>query len=92
MTMLADQLGHFKHVDHRFAAENFFQSRVGNNVALVLRVLQVGLLDVSPEFFDHLGARHRTLSHTTAKSSLICIGFINAEFTFFAGMFFKLAV
>ena len=53
--MLADELGHLEHVD-RVLVENDLQGLVGIDVALVLGILQLVLLDVRPELLDHLGA------------------------------------
>src|SRR3989442_15731451 len=57
--VLADELGHLEHVDRALAAENGLEGGVGVDVALVLAVLQLVLLDVHPELLDDLGARQR---------------------------------
>lgn len=57
-----DQLGHLEHGDGTLAAENLLKLLVGVDVALVLRILEIVLLDVGPEFLYDLGARHRTLA------------------------------
>ena len=61
--MLVNQLGHLKHVDRAFAAEDLLEVGVRIDVPLVGGILQVVFLDIDPQFFDHLGARHRTFTH-----------------------------
>ncbi len=49
-----DQLGHLEHGDGAFAAEHLLELVVGVDVALVLGVLEIVLLDVDPESLDYL--------------------------------------
>lgn len=48
-----NQLRHFKHGDNVFATKDLLQLVVGLNVALIDWVLQIVLLNVIPQLFDH---------------------------------------
>jgi len=80
--VLADELGHLKHVDDLLAAEHYLERGIRVNVALILRVLEIVLLDVDPKLFYDFATGIGPLPTTAASASLIFIGFINAEFAF----------
>jgi len=78
--MLGNQFGHFKHVDHTLAIKNFLQVFIGIDIALVFGILQIVLLLMYSQSFLTTSDRGiGPLPTTTARSSLIVIGFINAE-------------
>src|SRR5690606_25146745 len=56
--MLREMLVHLEH-RHAILAEDLPQLVIGNDLALVLRVLQIVLLDMVPDLADHLAARQR---------------------------------
>ena len=56
--MLVDRLGHLKHIQ-LLAAENRLQFVIGDDFALILRILEFVLLDVRPNLFRDLAARKR---------------------------------
>lgn len=60
LQVLVNELGHLEHGDLSFAAKNCFQCIVGIDHALVFAVLKTVLLDVSPDFLNNVGTRHRT--------------------------------
>ena len=60
--MARDELRHLEHRNLPFAAEERFELIIREDVALVLRVLQVVLFDIDPDLLNHLTARHRTLA------------------------------
>jgi len=65
--MLRNELGHFEHVDRLLAIEYFLEFIVGVDIALILRILKVVLLDVCPECFYYFRARHRTAANNCLK-------------------------
>ena len=65
--MLCDELGHLEHVDHLLAPEDFLQGVIGVDVALVLCILKIVLLDVDPQALHYLTTRHRTLSNDLSQ-------------------------
>mgnify|MGYP003393568059 CR=1 FL=1 len=52
--MCRDELGHLEHVDDSFAAKDLLKIVVSVDITLVLRVLEVMLLDVDPERLEDL--------------------------------------
>ena len=61
--MLRDELCHLEHIDDRLTAEDRLQSRICVDIALILRILEIVLLDIDPELLHDLRARHRALAH-----------------------------
>ena len=61
--MLGDQLGHLEHIHHFFATENRFQVLISIDVALVLLVLEIMLLDVYPQSLHDFRTGHRSASY-----------------------------
>ena len=57
--MLIDQFRHFEHAYLLLAIKDGFELDVRVDHALVLRVLQVILLDISPDLLGNLGPRER---------------------------------
>ena len=51
--MFADEFGHLKHIDGRFAAEDGFELIVRVNLTPIFLVLQVLLFDIRPQFLNH---------------------------------------
>jgi hypothetical protein len=78
LQVLADQFGHLEHVGLRLAAEHGLEFVVGLDHPLVLRVLQIVLLDVCPEPLGDFGA----------SAELGVTGFMNAALALRAGAFF----
>ena len=60
--MLADELGHLEHIDDLLACEHGLERLIRIDVALVLGVLELILLDVGPELLDDFAAGHRTFA------------------------------
>ena len=56
--VLVDSLGHLKHVEF-LAAKDWLQLVVGDDLALVLRVLELVLFNVCPNLFCDLAAWKR---------------------------------
>ena len=52
--MLGDELRHFKHVDLSLTAEQRFELSICIDVALILLILKIVLLDVFPWLVDRL--------------------------------------
>ncbi len=69
--MPVDELRHFEHADLCLAVEHRLQIGVGDDISLVLRVLEVVFLDVIPEFLRHFAF---------ARAASGFIGFMNAGF------------
>lgn len=65
--MLRDELRHFKHAHLTLAPENLLERCVSIDVALILRILKVVLLDIYPELLNYLRARHRALADNLCK-------------------------
>ena len=61
--MRGDQFGHLKHIDFAFAAKNRLQFVVGDDIALVGRVLEVVLLNVRPQLLYDLSTGHWALAY-----------------------------
>lgn len=60
--MSGDELGHLEHRDFLLATEDRKQLVISDDIALILWVLEIVLLDVDPDLFDDLGAGHRALA------------------------------
>ena len=60
--MRRNKLGHLEHCDFALTAENDLELIVGQNVALIARILQIVRLDILPELFHDLAAGHRALA------------------------------
>jgi hypothetical protein len=56
--VFVDRLGHLKHIQ-LLAAENRLQLVIGDDFALILRILEFVLLDMPPNLFRNLAARKR---------------------------------
>lgn len=52
--MFGDEFVHLKHIDDRFATEDFLESIVGVDIALVSAILKSLGLDISPQLLDDL--------------------------------------
>lgn len=65
--MLCDELGHLEHVDHLLAPEDFLQGVIGVDVALVVGILELVLLDVRPQRFDDFRAWHGTTANNDGQ-------------------------
>ena len=61
--MYRDELRHLEHVHHILAAEDLLEVRISDDIALVLRVLEILSLDVDPELLNDFRAGHRALSY-----------------------------
>ena len=70
--MLRDELRHLEHVHGLLAAEHFLQLLISVDIALVLWVLEVMLLDVRPELLDDLRARQGTLADDCSEFFADC--------------------
>ena len=80
--MLGDEFRHLEHIDSSFASEHRLKSGVGVDIALLLRVLEIILLDIDPECLYNFRPRHRPLPTTAASSGLTFNGLMNAELLF----------
>lgn len=60
--MSRNELRHFEHGHFLLAAKDSQELLIREDVALVLRVLEVVLLDVDPDLLNDFRAGHRTLS------------------------------
>src|SRR5665647_919689 len=67
LEVFANQASHLEH-GHLHLAEDFLQLGVGVDHALVDCVLQLVLLDVSPQLLHHLGAWQRTCAYDGRQS------------------------
>jgi hypothetical protein len=67
LEVLADQFGHFKHVDGFLAAKDGLQGCIGIDVAFVLRVLQLVLFDIRPELLGDFRAGKRLVADNRGK-------------------------
>lgn len=65
--MLRDQLGHLKHAYRTLAAEDLLKLVISIDVALVLRILKVMLLDVYPKALHDLRTWHRSFADYCLK-------------------------
>jgi len=81
--MLANQFGHFKHANLFLSTKDRFKSVISVDVASVLFVLKIVLLDVRPHFFFATSVRGRALLPvTTASDALGVSGAMKAAFGF----------
>lgn len=64
--MRGDEFGHLEHRDF-VLAEDGAEQVVGEDVALVRRVLEIVLLDIFPKFLDDFGARERARADNRFK-------------------------
>src|SRR6185437_7608092 len=62
LDVLVDELGHLEHRNLALAAEDRLELVIGVDHPTLLRVLQVVALDVRPELFRDLRARHRIVA------------------------------
>jgi hypothetical protein len=88
--VLVDRLGHLKHIQ-LLAAKNRLQLVIGDDFALILRILEFVLLDVRPYLFRNLAARKWSVPTILASCSDGCMGFMNALFVFALTADFSLA-
>ena len=65
--MARDELGHLEHGHLALAAKQRLKLVVGQNIALIGRVLEVVLLDVLPHLLNDLTAGHRSLADDRLK-------------------------
>jgi hypothetical protein len=79
--VLVDRLGHLKHIQ-LLAAENRLQFVIGDDFALILRILEFVLLDVRPNLFRDSLRGSGSVPTILASCSDGCMGFMNALFVF----------
>jgi len=65
-----DELGHLEHRDLILAVEEGAELVVCLDIALILRVLEIVLLNVYPELLNDLGAGHRALPDDGLESGV----------------------
>ena len=61
--VLADELGHLEHIDDLLATEHNLERGVRIDIAFVLRILELVLLDVCPKLLDDFATRMRTFAN-----------------------------
>ena len=65
--MFGNKFGHLKHADCSLAVKDLLEGSVCIDVPPILRILQVVLFDVLPEFFYDFRARHRALANDLSQ-------------------------
>ncbi len=67
--MLGDKFRHFKHIHCALATKDSLEIGVSIDVAPILGILKIVLLDVSPKLLYYFGARKRSGSHNLRQIS-----------------------
>lgn len=67
--MPGNELRHFEHRNFTLSSKYRLELLICHDISLVLRILEIVLLDVLPDLLDHFSTRHRAFAYDRLEVS-----------------------